>query len=207
MVSRLLIASLLLFCLVENCYGTVLFSSLKRTLVVTASPKAGEVLKAGEEQITVNWGFNQSFPAGTDTAYKSVKVKLCYAPISQIDRSWRKTNDDLSKDKTCPNLIVSKPYDTSKNNVEQSFDWTITRDVPTATYFVRAYAYNSAGEEVGYGQTTDAKKTTNLFEIQGISGRHASLDIAAGCFSAFSVASLVGFFFLEKRKAKMSVQE
>ncbi|XP_042501102.1 high-affinity nitrate transporter 3.2-like [Macadamia integrifolia] len=205
MASRLHIASLLLFCLVENCYGAVLFSSLKRTLVVTASPKAGEVLKAGEEQITVNWGLNQSFPASTDSAYKTVKVKLCYAPLSQEDRSWRKTNNDLSKDKTCQHSIVSKPYDSSTNNVKQSFDWIIERDVPTATYFVRAYAYNSDGDEVGYGQTTDAKKTTNLFEIQGISGRHASLDIAAACFSAFSLVSLLGFFYLEKKKAKMSV--
>ncbi|KAJ4960230.1 hypothetical protein NE237_020140 [Protea cynaroides] len=203
MASRLFIASLLLFCLMENCYGAVHLSSLKQTLVVTASPNPGQVLKAGEDEITVNWGFNQSFPAGTDSAYTNVKVKLCYAPISQIDRSWRKTNDDLTKDKTCQYSIVSKPYNPSTNNVKQSFDWIIGRDVPTAAYFVRVYAYNSAGDEVGYGQTSDAKKTTNLFEIQGISGRHASLDIAAACFSAFSVVSLFGFFYIEKSKAKM----
>ncbi|XP_010248677.1 PREDICTED: high-affinity nitrate transporter 3.2 [Nelumbo nucifera] len=203
MASRLLIASLLAFAfclLAESCYGTVLFSSLQRTLVVTASPKDGQVLRAGEDKITVTWGMNQSFPVGTDEAYKKVKVQLCYAPISQKDRGWRKTKDDLSKDKTCQFDIVARAYDSN----QPSFDWTIERDVPTATYFVRAYAYNSDGQQVAFGQSTDGQKKTNLFDIQGISGRHASLDIAAGCFSAFSVLSLFGFFLVEKRKAKVS---
>ncbi|KAK3006072.1 hypothetical protein RJ639_016304 [Escallonia herrerae] len=192
-----LVASLLLSCLAVTCYG-VTFSSLQRTLLVTASPTPGQVLKAGEDQkITVTWSLNQTFPAGIDSTYKMVKVKLCYAPISQVDRAWRKTVDNLVKDKTCQFKVVAKPYSPSNN----SFTWTLERDVPSATYFVRAYAYNSEDVAAGYGQTTDAHKTTNLFEIQAISGRHASLDIASVCFSAFSVLSLGGFFFMEKRKA------
>lgn len=150
------------------------------------------------DNITVTWGVNQTLPAGTDSAYKTIKVKLCYAPASQTDRAWRKTEDNLSKDKTCQFTIVSRPY--TKNN--QSFTWTVERDVPTATYFVRAYALNSEGAQVAYGQSTDAHKTTNLFEIQAITGRHVSLDIASVCFSAFSVLALFGFFANEKRNAK-----
>ena len=160
------------------------------------------VLKAGEDNITVTWGLNQSFPAGTDSAYKTIKVKLCYVPISQVDRAWRKTEDQLSKDKTCQFKIVAKPY----SNTKETFEWTIERDVPTATYFVRAYALDAQEHEVAYGQNTDAKKTTNLFEIQAITGRHATLDIASICFSAFSVVSLFGFFYAEKRKGRKSQQ-
>lgn len=39
---KLIVASLLLCCLAETCYGKVLFTSLKRTLDVTASPKLGQ---------------------------------------------------------------------------------------------------------------------------------------------------------------------
>jgi len=39
---KLVIASLLLCCLAERCYGKDLFSSLKRTLDVSASPKQGQ---------------------------------------------------------------------------------------------------------------------------------------------------------------------
>ncbi|XP_040988462.1 high-affinity nitrate transporter 3.2-like [Juglans microcarpa x Juglans regia] len=203
-VRAVLLASLLLFCcLAATSHGSVLFSSLPRTLEVTASSKQGQVLKVGVDKMTVTWRLNQSLAAGTDSTYKTIKVKLCYAPVSQVDRAWRKTVDNLAKDKTCQFKIVSRPYDASNRTV-QRFEWTIERDVPTATYFVRATAFNSDDVEVGYGQTTDAKKTTNLFEVQSITGRHVSLDIASVCFSAFSVLSLLGFFVAEKRRTKRS---
>ncbi|PON64274.1 High-affinity nitrate transporter [Parasponia andersonii] len=186
------------FCLAQTGYGDVLFSSLPRTLVISSSTQQGQVLKAGEDRITVKWGLSESLRAsGADEEYKNVKVSLCYAPVSQTDRGWRKTVDNLNKDKTCQFTIANRPYDASQTN--QSYDWTIEKDVPSATFFVRAYAYNSTGIEVAFGQTTDARKSSNLFEIQGISGRQGSLEIASICFSAFSVVSLFGFLFLEKR--------
>ena len=197
------VASLLIFCLAGSCYGKVHFSSLKRTLDVTASPKQEQVLEAGLDKITVTWALNKTLPAGTDSAYKTIKLKLCYAPISQKDRAWRKTEDELKRDKTCQHKIVAKPYDASNKTV-QRFEWLVERDVPKATYFVRAYAFDSNDEEVAYGQTTDGKKSTNLFEINAVSGRHASLDICSICFSVFSVASLFFFFYIEKRKGKAS---
>ncbi|XP_030492867.2 high-affinity nitrate transporter 3.1 [Cannabis sativa] len=199
--SGILLASLLILsCFAETSFGVVHFSSLKQTLTVTASPKPGQVLKAGDDKFTVTWGLNNSFPAGTDSAYKTIKLRLCYAPVSQVERAWRKTEEELSKDKTCQFNIVTKPYSASK----QSFEWVVERDVPLGTYFVRAYAYNAANAEVAFGQTTDAGKTTNLFDIIAITGRHASLDIASVCFSAFSVVALIGFFWAEKRKGKSS---
>ncbi|MFS7971664.1 putative high-affinity nitrate transporter [Helianthus anomalus] len=152
------------------------------------------ILKAGED--------NQTYPAGPDSNYKTIKVKLCYATISRKDRKWRKT-EDLLKDKTCPHKIVAHPYAASNN----SFTWTIEKDIPSATYFVRAYAFDAQDVQVAYGQTTDAHKSTNLFPVQAITGRHTSLDIASVWFSAFSVVSLAFFFFIEKRKAKASPQK
>lgn len=200
MASHLFTYGVLLLCLFQICHGKGLFSALQKNLVVTASPKHGEVLKAGENNITVTWGLNQSLAASTAAAYKTVKVELCFAPMSQKDRAWRKTKDELMKDKTCQFTIVKRPYDSTVK--EQSYEWLVERDVPTATYFVRGYVFNTEGHEVAYGQTTDANKTTNLFTIQSITGRHTSLDIAVGVFSAFSVISLSGFFYAEKRKAK-----
>lgn len=189
---------LLFFLLIGTAVEGALFSTLPRTLIVSASPKQGQVLKAGEDHITVSWGLNQSLSVGADDTYKKVKLWLCYAPVSQTDRGWRKTNDDLKKDKTCQFGVTTQPY--ARSNT--SFDYKIQRDVPSATYFLRAYLLDSSDTQVAYGQTTDAHKSTNLFVIVGISGRSASLDVAAGCFSAFSVVSLLFFFVVEKRKAK-----
>nr|GLL49983.1 high-affinity nitrate transporter-activating protein 2.1-like [Ipomoea trifida] len=193
--SKTLFLVLFFLTFAQTCYGAVvLFSSLPQTLVVSASPKQGQVLKAGEDSITLTWGLNQSYERGIDESYKITKVKLCYAPESQADRAWRKTVDDLKKDKTCQFSMVERPYTTHQN---QSFEWMIETDVPTALYFVRAYAYDSAGNEVAYGHTIA------LFNIQAISGRHLSLDIAAACFSAFALVSVFGFFFAEKRSRRL----
>ncbi|CAN1179500.1 High-affinity nitrate transporter 3.1 [Linum perenne] len=92
----------------------------------------------------------------------------------------------------------AKPY-TTKSSANQSIDWLVEKDVPTATYFVRAYAVDAEGKEVAYGQSTNAKKTTNLLQVEAVSGRHATLDIVSVCFSVFSIVSLFGLFYNEKR--------
>lgn len=155
-------------------------------------------MKSGVDNITVTWGQN----AGADaTAWKSVTVKLCYAIVSQKDRAWRKTQDPISKDKTCQFKITSAVYDG-----ENFFTWIVQKNTPTAYYFIRAYAYGSSGYEVAYGQTSPDKKT-NIFFIEAVSGRHLSLDIASVTFSAFSVVSLIGFFWLEKSRAKSAAKK
>ncbi|KAL7598224.1 hypothetical protein Lser_V15G21395 [Lactuca serriola] len=183
---------------VASGYG-VTFSSLHKTVVLSASSPKGHVLTAGEDELTITWAFNETFPAGIDSSYKTIKVKLCYAPVSQKNRPWRKIVDELNKDKTCQHKIVERPYTPSNN----SFTWRIERDVPSASFFVRAYALDSQQVQVAYGQNTDATKVTDLFHVEAITGRHVSIDVASICFSAFSIVSLVGFFYMEKRKAKV----
>ncbi|XP_010555506.1 PREDICTED: high-affinity nitrate transporter 3.1 [Tarenaya hassleriana] len=201
-IRNLLVISLLVCSLIGTSRGAgkeKLFTDLQHTLAVTAKPSRQGVLDPGKDKVSVTWRLNSTAAPGSDSDYKTVAVKLCYAPVSQVDRPWRKTSNELFKDKTCPHNIVSRPYD----GTPQSFDWTIERDIPTASYFVRAYALDSKGEKAAYGQSTDASKSANLFSVQAISGRHASLDIASICFSVFSVVALFGFFANEKRKAKL----
>ncbi|KAG9446560.1 hypothetical protein H6P81_012688 [Aristolochia fimbriata] len=201
MASKLLTAWIFICLMFGPAYGAVLFSTLPRTLTVTATTKKGSVLKAGEDAVKVTWGLNTTIPAGTDSKYSKVVVKLCFPPVSQEERAWRKTHDELNKDKTCMFKIVERAY---TKNKQETYEWEIERDVPTATYFVRAYAVDSKGDEVAYGQSTNSKKTSNLFDIEAITGRHTSIDIAAACFSAFSVVTLFIFFYAEKRKGKKS---
>ncbi|MCD7470881.1 Nitrate transporter [Datura stramonium] len=193
------VATLVICCSLAVCRAEILFSTLKRSIEVSVSHRQG-VLMAGEDQLILKWSINKTLSAGTDSTYKSVKLHLCYAPISQKDRAWRKTEDHLKKDKTCQFKIDTLPYKSSGN----IYNWTIERDVPTGTYFVRAYILNAENEEIGYGQNTDDKKVNNLFDVQSISGRHATLDICSIVFSVFSVVALFGFFYKEKRNARAS---
>ncbi|KAK9733987.1 hypothetical protein RND81_04G106200 [Saponaria officinalis] len=147
-------------------------------------------LLAGVGKITVTWALNKS---NADTSkYSKVTLKLCYTKASQIDRPWRKTEDELFKYKTCQNEIATKTYASSGNSV----DYIILKDVPTGHYYIRAYVVEADGTKVAYGQTDGV----DLF-ITAITGRQVSIDIAAAAFSAFSVVSLA-FFYLEKKKLK-----
>jgi len=189
-----MVTALLLVVLAAGCCapaGAVLFSRLNATLIVTASPTAGEVLHGGENEITVKWSLNTTLPAGTDSAYKNVKVSLCYAPVSQKQREWRKTHDDLKKDKTCQFKVSQQPY-ASPGNVT----YRVALDIPTASYFVRVYALDASGTQVAYGQTA----STAAFNVVSITGVTTSIKVAAAVFSTFSIASLAFFFFMEKRK-------
>ncbi|XP_020572021.1 high-affinity nitrate transporter-activating protein 2.1-like [Phalaenopsis equestris] len=177
--------------------AVVYFSALPRSLIVSASPKPGQVLKAGVDNITITWSLNPALQPPAAAAVK-VKLRLCYAPNSQTDRRWRRTADDLKKDKTCPFAITEQPY-TEDNS---TFVYNVQRNIPTATYFVRVYAIDSYGAEVAYGETADAVKTAGVFDVVGISGRYVSLEVAAACFSAFAVGSLVFFLAVERKKVK-----
>ncbi|KFK26653.1 hypothetical protein AALP_AA8G276000 [Arabis alpina] len=199
-IHKILFASLVLCLLIESSLGATkerLFSELRKdALEVTAKPSRDGVLDAGKDKVSISWKLSSG---ASDADFKTIKVKLCYAPSSQLDRPWRKTHDELFKDKTCPHKIVAKPYD----KTAQSMDYTLERDIPTGAYFVRAYAVDENGHEVAFGQSTDVAKNNNIFKVQAISGRHASLDIASICFSVFSVLALVVFFVNEKRKARI----
>ncbi|KAK9733992.1 hypothetical protein RND81_04G106700 [Saponaria officinalis] len=189
-VRGLILGATLICAMVVVCYGEVKLSELPITLSVATTPPKADLL-AGVGKITVTWALNKS---NADTLkYSKVTLKLCYTKASQIDRPWRKTEDELFKDKTCQHEIATKTYASSENSV----DYVVLKDVPTGHYFIRAYVVDAAGTKVAYGQTDGV----DLF-ITAITGRHASIDIAAAAFSAFSVVSLAFFFYLEKKKSK-----
>ncbi|KAK9733990.1 hypothetical protein RND81_04G106500 [Saponaria officinalis] len=189
-VRGLIIGATLICAMVVVCYGEVKLSELPVTLSVATTPPKADLL-AGVGKITVTWALNKS---NADTSkYSKVTLELCYTKASQIDRPWRKTEDELFKDKTCQHEIATKTYASSGNSV----DYVVLKDVPTGHYFIRSYVVDAAGTKVAYGQTDGV----DLF-ITAITGRHASIDIAAAAFSAFSVVSLAFFFYLEKKKSK-----
>ncbi|KAL8140805.1 hypothetical protein V2J09_006826 [Rumex salicifolius] len=203
-INGLVVVAFLISAMAAGCYGAEKgrpFSDLNNTMVVKDVAE-GKALTAGVDTVTVTWGLSPNVTSGTD-AYKTVKVKLCYAPISQVDRPWRKTNvANIAKDKTCQFTMFTKPFNASSTTEV----YTIKKDIPGATYFVRAYVYDSSGMELAYGQTTNADKKDNLFTVVGITGRTTSIDVASGVFSAFSILSLVYFFYVEKMKAKKSLE-
>ncbi|KAJ1254241.1 hypothetical protein BS78_K100100 [Paspalum vaginatum] len=116
-------------CLTSPAAAAVHLSTLPKALAVTASPRRGQVLHSGVDSLTVTWSLNTSEPAGADAAYKDVKVSLCFAPESQKDRGWRKSDDDLSKDKACQFKVTQQAYAAAAGG-PGSFQYTVARDSP-----------------------------------------------------------------------------
>ncbi|MCO5550530.1 hypothetical protein L7F22_027557 [Adiantum nelumboides] len=188
----------LLSCLLlcgQLAHGLTKFSELAKSLIVNYEAQNGT--KAGLGQINIKWSLDTAVLSADNANaldYKTVNVKLCFGKISQVDRAWRKTNDLLAKDKTCLHDMGKQNFTAAGNTLT----YTVLKEVPFAHYFIRAYVLNSAAEKIAYGQTSP----TDLFTIEPITGRHASIDIAAGVFSAFAVLSLFGFYFAEKKISK-----
>eukprot|EP00245_Coleochaete_scutata_P004230 TRINITY_DN1652_c0_g1_i1.p1 TRINITY_DN1652_c0_g1~~TRINITY_DN1652_c0_g1_i1.p1 ORF type:complete len:233 (-),score=44.81 TRINITY_DN1652_c0_g1_i1:134-832(-) len=158
------------------------------------------VLKAGIDKIRVTWKVNDTFLS--DSSFKKVIIKLCYAPVSQTLRKWRKSNvNNLKKDKTCQYTIGSVPYTRAGSTV----DWLVTKNVPDAKYFVRAYAVDGnltvAFGAVAWGGNSPDRKT-NLIHVDPISGRSTGLYIAIAVSSLISLTTLVGYFIREQHLAK-----
>ncbi|KAL2631769.1 hypothetical protein R1flu_016455 [Riccia fluitans] len=204
---RILFLWLVAMALVLAAEGGVLFSSLEETMVVTADIQGQNwtdgprirTARVGDDHMLIKWALNSTLTGlGVDREYTTVKIRLCFAPISQVERGWRKTNNDLRKDKTCSIPITSQKYTTEGNFT----DWTIRRNVPGASYFVRVYVSDVNGTQLAYGQTTDRLKTSNLIIIQPITGRHLSIDVASVVFSISSVGALLGFLIAEFRRMK-----
>ena len=139
----------------------------------------------------MTWKLNTTAATNT-TAYGKVATKLCFAKESQVLRSWRATNDNLKKDKTCLYAIASQPFTPLGN----ATSYYLPRSIPGANYCVRAYALDAAGNQVAYGQSSP-DRVANTFTVIPISGRHASIDVAVAVFSVFSVGCLFAFFILE----------
>ncbi|KAH8953523.1 hypothetical protein BDL97_08G031800 [Sphagnum fallax] len=201
------IAAAMLLGVVSNVEAGVLFSSLNHTLLVTAqladaSNSTLKVASAGVDTILVKWSLNASAPPGIDDNYSKVNTKLCFAPVSQLTRKWRKNSNDLSIDKTCSFDIATQNFSTAGNSVL----YLVSKTVPYAEYFVRAYVLNVEGNQVAYGQSTNANKTTNIFTVDPITGRHATIDVAVAVMSVFSVASLFTYYvgeqiYLKRKKS------
>ncbi|KAG0608242.1 hypothetical protein M758_8G090600 [Ceratodon purpureus] len=184
--------------------GEVLFSKLPNTLLVTAALPGGgpfpdRGLQTTEDSIVVTWKVNTT--AAPVTATK-VQTKLCFAEESQVERVWRKTYDDLSRDKSCLFEISVAVFSTAGASV----NYLLADNVPRGKYFVRAYALDANGYPVAYGQSSP-DKIANVFSVIPISGRSSAMNVAAAILSVLSVSCLFGFFILEHMllKRKKSV--
>jgi hypothetical protein len=212
----LLAAALAAFAPVADADGAegVLFASLPKTLIVTATVNGQTITAANDVvmnyktgNLAVTWNLNSTV---TDTsAYKSIQFKMCFGAADQDDRPWRANDPGLLKSKTCKypihyvhSFVPSGNFTINKatlNTIEQ---------IPQAHYFVRAFVMNVTNCTVpgncaiAFGQTANKNRTSPLFFFQAYTGRHGSLVATTIAISVTSYLALGAFFVVEKALRK-----
>ncbi|GHP07127.1 high affinity nitrate transporter [Pycnococcus provasolii] len=130
-----------------------------------------------------------------DTAdWSTVTLRLCYAPISQVDRKWRSTKDNVQGNTQCkqPGLkkIATIPWESGTNTLEYTFQ--PSQNVAEAIYFIEALVQNANETYVAKGFSGEKA----FFQVIGWEAVDAGLITAAAVLSALSWASL-GIYFIK----------
>jgi hypothetical protein len=201
---------LLLASLAATARGGVLLSSLNQSIEVYYSIDGVPVTNGGsmyynQGELEIRWQLNSSF-ADAASSYKQAAIQLCFGAPSSSGRSWRASNNDLSKSKNCQTMIAKQPYLGPGGNRTL---WTANINTPGAVYFVRVTMLNStasnatvASNAVAYGQTTNANMTANLVTVIPYAGTTWYLDLIVILVSVSFVTFMGGYLFWEHQVKK-----
>jgi len=118
---------------------------------------------------------------------KRVLVRACYTKASAVDRPWRKANDVIDKDKSCPFVIRSAEFNSSTNSY--SFDWSIPKNMTKATWYTSVLVQCQNGTIDSFCQS-DSTKNQTYFATNIINSTPTGMVVAT------AVASAIGPLFL-----------
>jgi len=118
---------------------------------------------------------------------KRVLVRACYTKSSAVDRPWRKANDVIDKDKSCPFVIRSAEFNSTTNSY--SFDWPIPKNMTKATWYTSVLVQCQNGTGTSFCQF-DSTKNQTYFATNIINSTPTGMVVAT------AVASAIGPLFL-----------
>merc|ERR1712100_415851 len=117
-----------------------------------------------------------------------VQVKACFSKHSTKDRKWRKTKDEIGKDKQCFKKLIEEvhyPAPGSTTAQVDEYTWTIADTIPKATYFFRVFAYDAEGNGIGY------------WKVKGYDGLTSGVVTGVVILSITSWVLLISYFVYE----------
>jgi hypothetical protein len=157
------------------CNQPLLSADAKDKLKVTAT------LKGGASQLkTIG-----------DLPAKRVVVKACYSKPSTADRPWRKANDVIDKDKSCPFIVKSSEF--SANTTELDVEWPIPKNMTKAAWYTSIYVQCQNGTDMAWCQT-DSTKNATYFGTTIINSTPTGMIVATAVCSAVGPLFLAAYF-------------
>uniref|UniRef100_A0A383VNL4 High-affinity nitrate transporter n=1 Tax=Tetradesmus obliquus TaxID=3088 RepID=A0A383VNL4_TETOB len=164
------------------CNKPLLTADAKDKLQVTAALK-GKTLK------TID-----------DLTPKRVVIKACYSKPSATDRPWRKSNDVIDKDKSCPFVIKSTELNVSSTSY--SIDWPIPKNMTKAAWYATVLVLCENGTLNSYCQFDNTVNKT-YFGTNIINSTPTSMIIATAVCASIGPLFLASYFikdFMGRKK-------
>ncbi|KAF6262132.1 hypothetical protein COO60DRAFT_674518 [Scenedesmus sp. NREL 46B-D3] len=124
-----------------------------------------------------------------DLTPKRFVIKACYTKPSAVDRPWRKSNDVIDKDKSCPFIIRSQELVGSNYTVE----WPIPANMTKAAWYATVLVQCENGTLNSYCQF-DNTLDKNYFGTNIINSTPTSMIIATAICAAIGPLFLAGYF-------------
>eukprot|EP00775_Hariotina_reticulata_P008663 gene8663-8844_t len=153
------------------CNQPLLGADAKDKLQVTAALKSGPLK-------TID-----NLPA------KRVVVRACYTKPSIADRPWRKSNDVIDKDKSCPFTIKSADM----TNSSYTFEWPIPKNMTKAAWYAQVMVQCMNGTEPAFCQY-DTTKNQTYWGTTVINGTPTGMIVATAACSAVGPLFLASYF-------------
>jgi len=136
-----------------------------------------------------------------DLAAKNLRFLACYAAPSQKDRPWRKSNDVIDKDKSCPFIV--KDYPLNSTNGTYTFSWPLPKNTSKATWYAQVLVQCQNGTKTSFCQYDNTLNQT-FWGTNIINSTPMSLVIATAICAAIGPLFLAAFFIkdnlLHKKK-------
>jgi len=126
-----------------------------------------------------------------DLSAKSLRFQACYGAPAQKDRPWRKSNDVIDKDKSCPYIV--KDYPLNSTNGNYTFSWPLPKNTTKATWYAQVLVQCQNGTKVSYCQY-DSTVNQTFWGTNIINSTPQSLIIATAILAAIGPLFLAAFF-------------
>lgn len=120
---------------------------------------------------------------------KRVLLKACYAKPSTADRPWRKPNDVIDKDRSCPFIIKA----TNFSGGSVTADWPIPKNMTKAAWYAQVMVQCQNGTQLSFCQY-DNTKNASYWSTSIINSTPTPMIIATAVCSAIAPIFLAVFF-------------
>jgi hypothetical protein len=175
------------FYLGQTCDSPAITAPCNQPLLTAAAADRVRVTaKLNQTQLRTDGGLE---PTG-------VVLRLCFSKPFVADRPWRKPNDKIDFDRSCPPSGNVAKLEVAANGTYTGV-WKVPKNAPKATWYAMVLVECKNGTATVYCQT-DSTKGLNFVGTQIIESVPAALKIAAALCSAVAPVFLLAFFIKER---------